>query len=306
LKLTLGFSPCPNDTFIFDALVNNKIDTEGVEFETVLEDVETLNEKALKGELDITKLSFPAFFKSIHNYVLLNAGGALGKGVGPLLISKSEVVSQRSEVGSKNPIAIGSEVNERTVALPGINTTANLLLSFAYPDAHKKIFMRFDQIEDFLLNESSKASPPKGGGGLEGAKEPLGVIIHENRFTYQQKGLHKVTDLGEYWEQTMNLPVPLGGIAVKRSIDMSLSLKIEKLIRKSLEHAFGNYPLITDYVKGHSQEMSEDVMRQHIDLYVNNFSLGLGDDGRKSISVLYDTWLNMTKAVRTFEQVFLL
>jgi 1,4-dihydroxy-6-naphthoate synthase len=290
LKFSLGFSPCPNDTFIFDALVNNKIDTEGIEFDTVLEDVETLNENTLQGKLDITKLSFPAFFKSIDNYILLNAGGALGKGVGPLLISRSEVGSRRSEV------------SEKTIALPGINTTANLLFSFAFPEAHKKIFMRFDQIEDYVLNEFSKASPPKGGGGE--STEVFGVIIHENRFTYKLKGLHKVTDLGEHWEQNMKLPVPLGGIAIKRSINKSLSLKIEKLIRKSLEYAFSNYPLITDYVKQHSQEMSEDVMRQHIDLYVNNFSLELGDDGRKAISVLYDTWLAMSNTTRSSTEVF--
>jgi 1,4-dihydroxy-6-naphthoate synthase len=299
LKLSLGFSPCPNDTFIFDALVNNKIDTEGIEFDVVLEDVETLNELALQRKLDITKLSFPAFFKSIEKYILLNTGGALGKGVGPLLISKSEVESRKSAVGSWK-----SEVDKSTVALPGINTTANLLFSFAYPKANKKVFMRFDQIENFLLTESSKVPQLKSGGDLEGA-EVLGVIIHENRFTYQQKGLHKVTDLGKYWETQMQVPVPLGGIAVKRSIDRLLSLKVEKLIRNSLEYAFSNYPLITDYVKHHSQEMSEDVMRQHIDLYVNNFSLDLGDDGKKAISVLYDTWLNMTKTVRASELVFL-
>jgi 1,4-dihydroxy-6-naphthoate synthase len=284
LKLSLGFSPCPNDTFIFDALVNNKIDTEGIEFETVLEDVETLNQNALQGKLDITKLSFPAFFKSIDNYILLNAGGALGKGVGPLLISKSEVGSRKSEV------------SEKTIALPGINTTANLLFSFAYPEADKKVFMRFDLIEDFVLKEATK-HPDK--------ETSLGVIIHENRFTYQQKGLHKVTDLGEHWEQTMKLPVPLGGIAVKRSVDKSLSLKVKKLIQKSLEYAFSNYPLITDYVKQHSQEMSEDVTRQHIDLYVNNFSLDLSDDGRKAISVLYDTWLAISNTSRSSAEVFL-
>jgi 1,4-dihydroxy-6-naphthoate synthase len=309
LKLSLGFSPCPNDTFIFDALVNNKIDTEGIVFDTVLEDVETLNQLALQEKLDITKLSFPAFFKAIDNYILLNSGGALGKGVGPLLISKSEVGEQQSEVGSRK-----SEVDQSTIVLPGENTTANLLFSFAYPEAFKKVFMRFDLIEDFVLNESSKVSPPKGGGparlnrsggDLEGAKGSLGVIIHENRFTYQQKGLHKVTDLGEYWEKTMKLPVPLGGIAVKRSIDRLKSLKIENLIRKSLEYAFSNYPIITDYVKQHSQEMNEDVMRQHIDLYVNNFSLDLGDAGKKAISVLYDTWLTISKTASTSAEIFL-
>jgi 1,4-dihydroxy-6-naphthoate synthase len=270
MKLTLGYSPCPNDTFIFDALVNKKIDTEGLEFDAVLEDVETLNKWSFEKKLDITKLSYPAFFQNLDKYVLLNSGAALGKGVGPILISNKEQ-------GIMN-------VEEKTIALPGENTTANLLFSFAYPDAKNKIFMRFDKIEDFVLNDSTKASP--AGGGLAGAAA-LGVIIHENRFTYQQKGLHKITDLGEYWEEKMKAPIPLGGIAIKRSIDKEISLKIDKLIRNSIEFAFSNYPLITDYVKQHSQEMSEDVMRQHIELYVNNFSIDLGNDGKQAIETLY-------------------
>jgi 1,4-dihydroxy-6-naphthoate synthase len=270
MKLTLGFSPCPNDTFIFDALVNKKIDTEGLEFDTVLEDVETLNKWSFEKKLTITKLSYPAFFQNLDKYVLLNSGAALGRGVGPLLISNKEQ-------GIMN-------IEEKTIALPGENTTANLLFSFAYPDAKNKIFMRFDQIEDFVLNDSAQTSP--AGRGLVGAAA-FGVIIHENRFTYQQKGLHKVADLGEYWEKKMNTPIPLGGIGVKRSIDQETSLKINRLIRKSIEFAFSNYPLITDYVKQHSQEMNEDVMRQHIELYVNNFSIDLGNDGKKAIETLY-------------------
>jgi 1,4-dihydroxy-6-naphthoate synthase len=270
MKLTLGFSPCPNDTFIFDALVNKKINTEGLEFDTVLEDVETLNKWSFEKKLTITKLSYPAFFQNLDKYVLLNSGAALGRGVGPLLISNKEQ-------GIMN-------IEEKTIALPGENTTANLLFSFAYPDAKNKIFMRFDKIEDFVLNDSTQTSP--GGGGLVGAAA-FGVIIHENRFTYQQKGLHKVADLGEYWEKKMNTPIPLGGIAVKRSMDQETSLKIDRLIRKSIEFAFSNYPLITEYVKHHSQEMREDVMRQHIELYVNNFSIDLGNDGKKAIETLY-------------------
>ena len=173
MKLTLGFSPCPNDTFIFDALVNKKIDTDGLEFEAVLADVETLNQWALEGKLDITKLSFPAFFKSLNNYTLLNAGSALGKGVGPLLITDSQ-----QEITD-------DEINQASIALPGANTTANLLFTFAYPDARDKTFMLFSAIENALVNKETD----------------LGVIIHENRFTYQQKGLKKVRDLGEYWEQ---------------------------------------------------------------------------------------------------------
>jgi 1,4-dihydroxy-6-naphthoate synthase len=259
MKLTLGFSPCPNDTFIFDALVNKKIDTAGFEFETVLEDVETLNQWALEGKLDITKLSFPAFFQSLDKYVLLNAGSALGKGVGPLLISNS------------NNTIDETEINRSTIALPGANTTANLLFSFAYPRAINKKFMLFSAIEDTVISGETE----------------LGVIIHENRFTYQQKGLHKVMDLGEYWENKMNTPIPLGGIAISQGFKRSVALKIDELIRRSLEYAFANYPLVTDYVKQHSQSMSEEVMRSHIDLYVNNFSLDLGQEGKHAISTLH-------------------
>jgi 1,4-dihydroxy-6-naphthoate synthase len=277
MKLTLGYSPCPNDTFIFDALVNQKIDAEGLEFDVVLEDVETLNQWSFEKKLDISKLSYPAFFQNLDKYVLLNSGAALGKGVGPILISNLPVRQAGKEQAIMN-------VEEKTIALPGENTTANLLFSFAYPAAKNKIFMRFNKIEDFVLMGSSQVSPV--GGDVEGAAI-MGVIIHENRFTYQQKGLHKITDLGEYWESKMHVPIPLGGIAISRSIDKEVSLKIEKLIRKSIEFAFSNYPFITDYVKQHSQEMSEDVMRQHIGLYVNNFSVDLGSDGKQAIETLY-------------------
>lgn len=262
MKLTLGFSPCPNDTFIFDALVNNKIDTEGFEFETVLADVETLNQWALQGKLDITKLSFPAFFSSLKHYILLSAGSALGKGVGPLLItdSKQQLTTD--------------EINQASVALPGANTTANLLFSFAYPDAQDKKFMVFSDIEEALINKETD----------------LGVIIHENRFTYREKGLHKVKDLGEYWEEKMESPIPLGGIAINQSIKRSAALKVNELIRKSLEFAFTNYPLIPDYVKQHSQEMSEDVMRQHIELYVNGYTKDLGQEGKNAILALFEVY----------------
>jgi len=262
LKLSLGFSPCPNDTFIFDALVNNKIDTEGLEFNVYLEDVETLNKWALEGKLDITKLSFPAFFRSMENYLLLNTGSALGKGVGPLLISDSP-----NEFSTE-------DINQSSIALPGLHTTANLLFSFAYPDAIDKTFILFSEIENALINKETD----------------LGVIIHENRFTYQQKGLHKIKDLGEYWEEKMESPIPLGGIAINQSIKRSTAIKVDQLIRKSLDFAFANYPAITDYVKQHSQTMSEDVMRQHIDLYVNNYSLDLGEEGKLAIENLYQVF----------------
>ena len=278
MKLTLGFSPCPNDTFIFDAIVNNKIDTAGFEFDVVLADVETLNQWALEGKLDITKLSFPAFFRSMSNYTLLNAGSAIGKGVGPLLITDSP-----QELTD-------DEINQASVALPGIHTTANLLFSYAYPEATDKKFMLFSAIEEALINKETD----------------LGVIIHENRFTYHQKGLHKVKDLGEYWEEKMELPVPLGGIAINQSIKRSVAIKVNELIRKSLDFAFTNYPAIPDYVKQHSQEMGEEVMRQHIDLYVNNYSLDLGDDGKLAIESLHEVFLELNNLETDDEDVLFL
>ena len=267
MKLTLGFSPCPNDTFIFDALVNKKVSAEGLEFEAVLEDVETLNQWALEGKLDITKLSFPAFFRSIDKYVLLEAGGALGEGVGPLLISNAKMTPGNAGDQHENV-----SLENKTIALPGINTTANLLLSFAYPEARQKKFMIFSAIEDSILSGDAD----------------LGVIIHENRFTYQQKGLHKVMDLGDYWESKMKTPIPLGGIAISRTIPGSMAIHINALIRESLEFAFNDYPVIPEYVKQHSQTLTEDVMRQHINLYVNNYSLSLGEEGRSAIRTLFD------------------
>ena len=266
MKLTLGFSPCPNDTFIFDALVNQKIDTEGFKFDVILEDVETLNRWSLDIKLDITKLSFPAFFQSLDKYVLLNSGSALGKGVGPLLISNEELII--------------NNIKDHSIAIPGKNTTANMLLGFAFPHANKKIPMLFSKIEDAVI----------------AGEADLGVIIHENRFTYKQKGLHKVLDLGQYWEERMKVPIPLGGIAIRRNVDIVIQKKIDQLIRKSLEYAFANYPAITDYVKKHSQTMSEDVMRQHIELYVNNFSLDLRIDGKKAIEILFNLWSNMNSS----------
>lgn len=261
MTLTLGFSPCPNDTFIFDALVNRKIDTGDLTFEVVLEDVETLNQWAIEGKPDITKLSFPAFFKSAENYVLLDAGSALGKGVGPLLVC--------------NNTNLDPDINNSLIAIPGINTTANLLFSFAYPEAVNKKPLLFSTIEEAVLS----------------GETDLGLIIHENRFTYREKGLKKLMDLGEFWENKMNVPIPLGGIAAKRELGPDLAQQVSTLIRRSLEYAFAHYPEVTEYVKTHAQSMNEQVMRQHIDLYVNNYSLELGTEGKNAIRALYKVFL---------------
>ena len=266
MKFTLGFSPCPNDTFIFDALVNNKIDTEGLQFEVVLEDVETLNQWALQGKLDITKLSYGVLAQVLGKYIVLNSGSALGRGVGPLLVSNLPATQAGMTQGILN-------VEGSTIAIPGKNTTAHLLFSLAYPKAKNKIFLRYDEIENFVL-----------------ANKGLGVIIHENRFTYETRGLQKITDLGEFWEKETGHPIPLGGIVVKREIDEMISIKVDRLIKRSIEFAFFNYPRINDYIRSHSQEMSEEVMRKHIDLYVNNYSLDLGIDGKAAIYKLLEVF----------------
>ena len=255
MKLTLGFSPCPNDTFIFDALVNNKIDSGEFKFDVILEDVETLNQLALKNTLDITKISYGVLPLLLKNYVVLNSGSALGSGVGPLLIANEEITSE--------------QIANYTIAIPGENTTAHMLFTIAFPQAKNKIFLRYNEIEDFVLSSKEK--------------NVAGVIIHENRFTYQQKGLIKIIDLGEFWEQKIQSPIPLGGIVAKKNIDISLSKKIDGLIKQSIEYSFSNYPAITDYVRENSQEMEEAVMRKHIDLYVNNYSINLGNKGKNAI-----------------------
>lgn len=259
MHFTLGFSPCPNDTFIFDALVNHKIDTEGFEFDVQLEDVQTLNEWAKADKLNISKISYGVLPLVQDHYSLLNSGGALGKGVGPLLIAKKSIEDLK-------------EVDEMLIAVPGINTTAHLLFSLAFPNAKNKKFLVFHEIENAVLNGTVDA----------------GVIIHENRFTYQDKGLIKLMDLGTNWEEKLNCPIPLGGIIMQKKFEPRVQSKIESLIKKSVEYAFENYPNLTDYVREHAQEMSESVMRQHIDLYVNNYSIDLGEEGRKAVYTLLD------------------
>ena len=257
MKLTLGFSPCPNDTFIFDALVNQKIDTNGFQFDVLLEDVQTLNQWAQEGKLAITKLSYGVLPLVLDKYKVLNSGSALGKGVGPLLISSTADPKQ--------------SIEDSLIAIPGENTTAHLLFSMAYPQAKNKIFIRYDEIEDFVL-----------------AKKGLGVIIHENRFTYEGKGLKKITDLGDYWEQKTSNAIPLGGIVIKKELDTSIQQNIDALIKQSIAYGFSKYPALNDYIKCHAQEMSEQVMRQHIDLYVNEYSLDLGEKGKKAILKLLE------------------
>lgn len=258
--LTLGFSPCPNDCFIFDAMIHRKIDTEGLAFDVTMTDVEALNKKAFEGTIDITKLSYHAFAYLTDKYVLLDSGSALGKGCGPILITKSQI-----------PIPKSQFLNLK-IAIPGKYTTANLLFSLAYPDAKNKVEMIFSEIENAILS----------------GKVDAGVIIHENRFTYEAKGLKKIVDLGEFWEQRTQCPIPLGGIVVKRTMDKAQQQTINRVLRKSIEYAFANPSDSRAFVKANTQEMSDDVIQKHIDLYVNNYSIDLGQEGKKAISLLFE------------------
>ncbi|MDI9340212.1 MAG: 1,4-dihydroxy-6-naphthoate synthase [Sediminibacterium sp.] len=256
-KLTLGFSPCPNDCFIFDALVHGKIDTGDLEFDVVMEDVETLNKMALKGQLDITKLSYHAYAYCLKEYILLKSGSALGFNCGPLLISKEPVRNNTFQIN--------------TVAIPGKYTTANFLLSLAFPQLSNKVEYLFSDIENAVLNGEVDA----------------GLIIHENRFTYEDKGLHKIMDLGEFWDDLIKAPIPLGGICMLRKHSQQRLHQVNNLIKASVQFAFDNPESSMTYVKQHAQEMSETVMKKHIQLYVNQFSIDLGETGTKAVTLLF-------------------
>lgn len=258
ITLTIGFSPCPNDTYIFDALVNGRIPTGKYRFEPVLDDVESLNRRALNGELDITKLSFRAYADCFENYVFCDSGSALGFGVGPLLVA--------------HPDAAGQPVSRLRIAIPGKRTTANFLFRIYYPEALECRELIFSGIEDAIIHKTVDA----------------GVIIHENRFTYQSKGLVKITDLGEKWEQETSRPIPLGGIAIKRSIDPAIQKDINQLIRQSLEAANRDPSSTDEYVARHAQEMDPDVRKKHIALYVNDYTLDLGENGRSAVRYFFE------------------
>ncbi len=256
-ELTLGFSSCPNDTFIFDAMVNGKIDCEGLTFKVVMEDVEALNEMALNNLLDITKLSYHAYTHVSQGYILMHSGSALGRGCGPLLITKD--------------LMKADALSDFSVAIPGELTTAHFLFNLFYPEIIDKHFMRFDEIENAVLS----------------GKVNAGVIIHENRFTYQEKGLTCLKDLGSAWEQKTGLPIPLGGIAVKRKLEHELQLKVQRCLEKSIAYAFANPNSSKGYIKEYAQELDDTVTQQHIDLYVNDYSRNLGKEGIEAVEGLF-------------------
>jgi 1,4-dihydroxy-6-naphthoate synthase len=260
MKLSLGFSPCPNDCFMFDAIVNQRIDLEGLEFAVHLADVEELNRTALEGYAQLTKLSYHAYAHCTARYVLLDAGSALGRNCGPLLISKRWISTDEAAAGTLR------------IAIPGKLTTANFLLGLAFPRAQDKTDLLFSAIEPALLNEEYDA----------------GLIIHENRFTYEARGLKKIIDLGEFWERETGAPIPLGGIVISRLLPDEVKQRVNRVLRRSVEYALANRSASLPFVRRHAQEMSEEVMYRHIDLYVNEYSVDLGADGRRAVEVLFE------------------
>lgn len=259
MKLSLGFSPCPNDCFVFDAIVNKRIDLEGLEFTIRMADVEALNKAAFARQVGVTKLSYHAYAYCASNYVLLDAGSSLGRNCGPLLISKRTI--------SRDEVAAGA----LRIAIPGKYTTANFLCGLAFPNARRKVEMLFSGIEQALLDGQVDA----------------GLIIHENRFTYQARGLQKIIDLGEFWEGETGLPIPLGGIVVDRTLPADVKQRVNRIVRRSVEYAFAHRAASLPFVREHAQAMSEDVMYKHIDLYVNEFSIDLGPEGRRAVEMLF-------------------
>jgi 1,4-dihydroxy-6-naphthoate synthase len=255
--LTIGYSPCPNDTFIFYALTHGKVRVPGIEFREQLEDVETLNRLALGGGLDITKISYHALGHLRENYALLRSGGALGRGCGPLIVAKTGTTLD--------------DLKKGFVAIPGKLTTAYLLIRLFDPSIKNVEVMTFDRIMDAVSNGDMTA----------------GLIIHESRFTYPLYKLEKLLDLGEWWERYSGLPIPLGGILGKRTLGRDLLLRVEKGIQESLRYADAHTDEVMGYCRRYSQEMDESVMRSHIDLYVNTFSMDLAQEGLSAVRRLF-------------------
>jgi 1,4-dihydroxy-6-naphthoate synthase len=273
-KITLGYSTCPNDTFVFYAMIHGQVDTEGYAFEPVLEDVETLNQWALAGKLAMTKASFGVLGAVRSQYWCLRSGGALGRGCGPLVVARE-------------PQTLG-ELARKPIAVPGLHTTANSLLDLRLGRAAERVPMVFHEI-----------MPAVARGDLD-----AGVIIHEGRFTYQEHGLVAIEDLGQWWEDETGFPIPLGGILLRRNMAGVDPIAIQRVMRRSVEFATAHPDEPMGYVRRHAQEMDEEVMRKHIDLYVNEYSVDVGEGGRRAVEVLLDQGRRAGIAAAGVESLF--
>lgn len=271
MKLTLAYSPCPNDTFAFHAMTHGLIDTEGIEFDVVHTDIEELNKEASKGSFDICKMSYHAFFLMSHLYTMLRSGSALGYGNGPLLVARKK------------------NIKLNNVLIPGEKTTANLLLKIAFPEITKTTPIIFSEIEKLIIAN----------------KYPAGVLIHEGRFTYKEKGLVLIEDLGKRWQQISGLPVPLGGIAVSRKIDHKLAQKLSALLKKSIEFAKDNPGPSSEYIKKHATEMAPSVIDKHINMFVNSYTLDIGHEGESAVKALYRKSLEFYPELEDRDDLFI-
>ncbi len=272
MTLSFGYSPCPNDCFIFYALAHDKVSPE-IDWQIRLEDVEALNQLAKQSILDVSKISYHAYAHVMNNYVMLPAGGALGKGVGPLIVSKEKLAS----------------LSNKRVAIPGGLTTANLLLKLSQPDDINMVTLRYDQI-----------MPAVAKGEVD-----AGLIIHESRFTYPDYGLKKFLDVGEWWEKTTGHLLPLGGIIAKRSLGEETLRRINTAIRESLEYAYASPEKTKPYVAKYAQEMSEEVRQKHIDLYVNEYSLDVGKTGKAAVAELFKHAAERGVIAKVSKEIFL-
>jgi 1,4-dihydroxy-6-naphthoate synthase len=271
MQIQLAFSTCPNDTFIFEALANNRLSDVNYSFDYALADIQELNRLALDAQVDMVKISYALYPMISENYQLLTAGSALGRGVGPLVVSKRKIYPD--------------EVEHAKVAIPGETTTANMLFTLAFPNAKNKHVYLFSDIEEAVLQNEAD----------------VGVLIHEGRFTFEQKGLKKIIDLGDFWERTSSHPIPLGGIAVRRSLPEKVKQELNSLTRQSVEFAFANTQVVMPFIKKYAQEMDEQVMQKHISLYVNSFTIDLGEKGKQAVADL----LNRSAGFEQFKQYVL-
>jgi 1,4-dihydroxy-6-naphthoate synthase len=276
MKLTLGFSPCPNDTFIFEALVHGRVDTEGLTFDWFLADVEELNRRAMEGTVDVTKMSFHAFAMAASDYLILDSGSALGHNNGPLVVSRRKMYPD--------------ELENALIAIPGKYTTANLLFSIFWPGASRKREYIFSDIPEAVMSGEVDA----------------GLIIHETRFTYLSLGLRKVADTGEYWEKMTGMPVPLGGIVVNRGVNEDIAAKVYRSIRRSIEYAWADPSASVDFIRRNAREIDSAVTKEHISLFVNEFSLSLGQEGKAAIERLYSVAHERKVTGAMPERIFLL
>jgi len=272
--LSIGISTCPNDTFIFDAMLNGRIDTGGLAFDCRLTDVEELNRNAFEAQTDITKISYHAYAYLSDKYMLLNSGSALGFNNGPLLVAATEIAP--------------AQLQGRKIAIPGKLTTANLLLSILYPGLTEKQEYLFSDIEDIVL----------------GGEAAAGLLIHENRFTYSERGLSGVADLGEEWQRKTGMPIPLGAIAIRRDLGYQVAAEVDKILSASIEYAFNNPSSSLEFIRKYAASMDAEVMQKHINLYVNDFTRDLGDRGRKAVRVLYNLAADLNVIPPVREDIF--